>query len=75
MAADVKKTSYAYIHKGAAAVSLLAFGVIVAAGVMAEARFITIAFRAFVVFLAIAALSRIIVSILASYEEINSGKA
>ena len=76
MAAEVKKkVRYAYIHKFAAAVSLLCFGVIVAAGMMAEARFVTIAFRAFVVTLAISVVSRVIVSILASYEEMNSGKA
>jgi hypothetical protein len=76
MAAEVKKkVRYAYIHKFAAAVALLCFGVIVAAGMMAEARFVTIAFRAFVVTLAISVVSRVIVSILASYEEMNSGKA
>jgi len=69
-----KKVRYVYIHKFAAAVSLLCFGVIVAAGMMAEARFVTIAFRAFVVTLAISVVSRVIVSILASYEEMNSGK-
>jgi hypothetical protein len=70
-----KVVRYAYIHRFAAAVSLLCFGVIVAAGMMAEARFVTIAFRAFVVTLAISVVSRVIVSILASYEEMNSGKA
>lgn len=70
-----KKVRFAYIHKTAAALALLCFGVIVAAGVIAEARFITIAFRAFVVILAISVLSRVIVSILASYEEMNSGEA
>ncbi len=70
----VKKVSFVYVHKVAAAVSLLAFGVIVAAGMMAEARFITIAFRAFLVFLVVAVISRVIVSILTSYEEMNSGK-
>lgn len=74
MARAVKKVSFLYVHKIAAAVSLLAFGVIVAAGMIAEARFITIAFRAFLVFLVVAVLSRVIVSILASYEEMNSGQ-
>lgn len=74
MARAEKKVSFLYVHKIAAAVSLLAFGVIVAAGMMAEARFITIAFRAFLVFLVVAVLSRVVVSILASYEEMNSGQ-
>ena len=67
--------SVVFIHKLAAAVSLLCFGVVVAAGVMAEARFVTIAYRAFAVIVVIALISRLVVSILASYEEMNSGKA
>lgn len=70
-----KRISYAVIHRVAAAVSLLCFGVVVTAGIMAKARFTTIAYRAMVVILVVALVSRVVVSILASYEEMNSGKA
>lgn len=70
-----KKVSFAYIHKLAAAVSLVAFLVIILGGVMNEVRTITIAYRALGVILAIGVVSRLLVRILATYEEINSGKA
>ncbi len=70
-----KKVSFAYVHKLAAAVSLVAFIVIILGGVMNEVRTITIAYRAMGVILVIGIVSRILVRILATYEEINSGKA
>ena len=71
----IKRVSYSHVHRLAAATSLLAFFVVIAAGVMAEARVYTIAYRAVVVILAIGVVSRIVIRILATYEEMNSGKA
>ena len=71
----VRKVSFTALHRFAAGISLLAFGVVVAAGLMADARIITIAYRSAVVILMVSLISRVVVGILASYEEINSGKA
>ncbi len=71
----VKRVSYSYLHKLAAATSLLAFCVVIAAGVMAEARVFTIAYRAALVIVVIGVVSRILIRILATYEEMNSGQA
>lgn len=71
----VKRVNYTHLHKLAAATSLVAFFVVIAAGVMAEARVFTIAYRAVVVILVIGVVSRILIRILATYEEMNSGKA
>lgn len=71
----IKRVSYGHIHRLAAATSLLAFVVVIAAGLMAEARVYTIAYRAVVVILVIGVVSRILIRILATYEEMNSGKA
>ena len=70
-----KKVSFLWLHKLAAGVSLIAFLVVIAAGVMAEVSVFTIAFRALVVILAVSVVSRILVRVLATYEEMNSGKA
>lgn len=70
-----RKVNFASIHRFAAAVSLLAFLVIVIGGIMAETRFIIITFRSIGVILIIGVVTRIITRILASYEEMNSGKA
>lgn len=71
----VKKANYAFIHKLAAGVSLLAFLVVVIAGLQARASVGTIAIRATVAIIVVALISRVLVRILASYEEMNSGKA
>ena len=65
---------YAAIKKLSAAVSVLAFSVIIAGGYMADTRFMTIAYRALVAVLAIKLLTVIVVRILASYEEIERGQ-
>jgi hypothetical protein len=70
-----RKVNFAGIHRFSAAVSLLAFLVIVIAGIMSETRFITITFRSIGVVLMISVVTRVITQILASYEEMNSGKA
>ena len=71
----VKKVSFAYIHKLTAAVSLLALVVIIGAGIMGEARTITIAYRSCGAIIVIGIISRIVLKILCTYEEMNSGKA
>lgn len=71
----VKKINYAPVHKLSAATSLIAFLVVIGAGVMAQASVFSITIRATIVILVISVVSRIIIRILASYEEIHSGKA
>lgn len=70
----IKRVNYTHVHKIAAATSLLAFCVVIAAGVMAEARVYTIVYRSVAVILVIGVVSRILIRILATYEEMNSGK-
>ena len=69
-----QKISYAYMHKLFSGVGLLAFTVIVAAGLMAEASVFTITWRAALVIIVISLVNRMVVSILSAYEEMNSGK-
>lgn len=71
----VKKVNFAYLHRLSAGVSLLGFFVVIAAGIEAEARCMTIVSRAFLVILAVAFVTKVIVRVLAGYEEINSGQA
>ena len=71
----VKKVNFAYIHRLSSAVALLGFFVTVAAGLMAETRVITTVWRSFLVILAVGIITKVVIRILASYEEINSGKA
>lgn len=69
-----RKVNYAYVHKLSAGVSLLALVVILFAGIMGEARTITIAYRAAGAIILIGLISRVVVRILTSYEEMQSGK-
>jgi hypothetical protein len=71
----VQKVNYAYVHKLSASVALLAFFVIMASGLMADASIISIVVKSFLVIIAVGLITRVVVSMLASYEEINSGKA
>ncbi len=71
----VVRYSLVVVHKLAAGVALLAFCVVLGAGLMAEARIVTITYRAFVVMLVIGIVSRVVTRVLTSYEEINGGKA
>ncbi len=71
---SIKRTQYAYIHRLASGVGLVAFAVIVAAGLMADVSVFTMAFRSAVAILVISAVSRVVISILSAYEEMNSGK-
>jgi len=70
-----RKVSFAYVHKLAAAVSLLAFFVIIAAGIKAQSSVHTMVLRSCVVIIAVGLVARIVVRVLGSYEEINSGKS
>lgn len=63
-----------FIRKLAAAVSLLVFVVVVVGGLMAEARIFTITLRAFVAMVLASLITRIIISVIVTYEEMNSGK-
>lgn len=70
-----KRVSYVHIQKLMAAVSLLSFFVIAVAGLMANVGVVTIAFRALFVMIVVGIIGRVIVQILATYEEMNSGQA
>lgn len=69
-----KRISYLYIQKLAAGTSLLAFFVILLSGLLAEVPLPTLLFRACIVILVIGVISRILIRVLASYEEINSSQ-
>ena len=67
------KSSY-FVQRLAAAVSLLAFLVILAGGIMSDARFITITYRAVGVILVIGFVTRVLIRLISDYEEMNSGQ-
>ena len=75
----VKLESYAYVHKLAAGVSLLAFFVIIMAGWRVDAplpsKIDLILWRAAVVLVVIQLVTLVVVRILKTYEEMNSGEA
>lgn len=70
----IKKVSFVFMQKLTAAVSLLALVVITTAGIMGGSRIITITYRAALVIVVVGFLARIIIKILETYEEMNSGK-
>ncbi|MDC0358796.1 hypothetical protein OAO01_08275 [Oligoflexia bacterium] len=70
----VKKMNLEFIHRLKASVSLLAFAVILASGVMAKASMISILTRATVAIIVVAIVTRIIVQVLVTYEEMDGGK-
>ena len=72
--AVIKRVNFAHVHKLAAAVALVGFAVTLVAGIIAQVRVITIVYRAVVVMLVVGVLSRVLIHVLASYEEMNSGK-
>ena len=75
----IKLDSFAYVHKFSAGVSVLAFFVILMAGWRVDAglssKIDLIIFRAFVVLVVINLITRVVVRILKTYEEMNSGEA
>ena len=70
----IKKVSFVYLQKLTTAVALMAFLVAVAAGIQGGAGLMMILWRALCVMVVIGVISRIIIRILESYEEMNSGK-
>ena len=70
----IKRVSYVHLQKLFAAVSLLALFVVAATGVMANVGVVTIAIRALMVMIVIGVIGRLVVQILATYEEMNSGQ-
>lgn len=70
-----KKHKFTLAHKYSAGLSLVCFVVVCIAGVMAEARATTIAWRGMLVMLAISLVTRILVRAWASFEEMNRGEA
>jgi hypothetical protein len=70
-----KKIRFTYLHKIGAAVCLLSLAVMVASGILAGVPILTVAFRACIAMIVVKVIFRILVSIFATYEEMNSGKA
>jgi hypothetical protein len=72
----LKKTiKFGLFHRLAAAVALLGFVVTLISGIMADVPMITIVYRAVLVVIAVGVISRVVIQLVASYEEMNSGKA
>lgn len=71
----IRRVSYVPVQKLMAGVALLCFIVTAISGVMAEVGVVTVAFRASVVILVIGMIGRLVVRILATYEEMSSGKS
>ena len=71
----VKKLNFLSLQKLGAAVCLLSLVVMLAAGILAEVPVVTVAFRACIAMVVVKVIFRILVSIFAAYEEIDSGKA
>lgn len=70
----VRKVSFVWIHKLACGVFLLAFAVMCVSGMGGGAGIVWTLLRTGVVGLVIWAVTRIVIKILESYEEMNSGK-
>lgn len=69
-----QKIRYPLIHRLFAGIALLTFVVILIAGASAEARFLTITVRATIALLVIGFISRVVLKVIASYEEMNGGE-
>ncbi len=75
MADKVSKTvKFPHVHKMLAGISLLVFTVTMIAGMRADARFVTITVRALVAMIIVAIIGRVVVKLIASYEEIHGGE-
>jgi apolipoprotein N-acyltransferase len=70
-----KSDQYLMFKKLFAGVAMLAFIVILIAGLKANARLVTIAYRATIVMVVILFVNRVVIKVLSGYEEMNSGKA
>ena len=71
----VKVASFIGLQRLFAGVAMLALLVTIVAGLRAEVRFTVIAYRAMGVMFLVFVVSRVVIRVLASYEEMNSGKA
>jgi len=74
MAAKKNTQKYAAFHKLKAMVCLLSFFVVLVAGLGAGVSLATIVWRSFVVILAILVISRVVLQIIVTSEEMNSGE-
>lgn len=70
-----KKVKYVLFHRLAAAVALLGFVVTLISGLMAQVPVMTIVYRSVLVVIAVGVISRVVIQLIASYEEMNSGQA
>lgn len=70
----VRRVRYTHLHKITAGMSLLAFVVMLVAGMMAEVPLITTVFRACLAIVLLGVVSRVLIRVLATYEEINSSQ-
>ena len=68
-------SKYMTFHKMAAGVSMLAFMVVVIAGLRAEVSIETVLYRASVVLFVVLIVKRLLMRAWISFEEINRGKA
>jgi len=71
----IKRVSFVFLQKLAAAVCLLTLVVMLTAGILAGVPVFTIAFRACIAMLVVKVITRVLVGVLSSYEEIDSGEA
>lgn len=69
-----KRKQFELVHRLSAGIALLSFGVVLLAGILSEARVLTIVYRALGVIVLITIITRVVTQILATYEEIYSGK-
>lgn len=75
MARTSRRPKSVFLNKLLAAVSMLAFLVVIISGLRAESSVVSITFRAFIVILCISVIGRVAASVINSYEGMNSGKA
>ena len=71
----IKTIKFPMVHKFLCSLSLICFVVVIIGGLSAQARFLTITFKAMVVMVCIALISRIVMRVISTYEEMNSGEA
>lgn len=70
----IKVVDFTYLHRLFAAVALIGFFVVCLAGMLAEVNVITMMLRATLVMVVIKFISWVVIRVLASYEEMNSGQ-
>ena len=71
----IKRVNFAYLHRLFAGVALIGFFVVCLAGVLNSVSMITIMLNSTAVMVVVKVVSWIVIKILASYEEMNSGQA